>query len=167
MDTRCDTVSGELHATFVESSPGGSHALPLVAPPVAQPVAAPVAQPVTCQRPGTVKTISTNDLSKPTVTDQGTTHRLAMKQPPPTPTFPHQHTKKSPHNQHVLSFNPGLEATRRATLAARATTGREDPAPRRGAPRRKRGPRTIGARPPPSSSTTIRWEVGLGQAPPW
>ena len=51
--------------------------------------------------------------------------------------------------------------------AARATSGREDPAPRGGAPRRKRGPRTIGARPPPSSSTTIRWEVGLGQAPPW
>ena len=44
-----------------DSSPGGSHALPLIAPPVAQPVA----QPVTCQRPGTVKTVAANDLPKP------------------------------------------------------------------------------------------------------
>jgi len=57
MDTRYDTVSGELHATFVESSPGGSHALPPKAPPVAQPA--------TCQRPGAVNTASTNNLPKP------------------------------------------------------------------------------------------------------
>ena len=60
-----------------DSSPGGSHELPLIAPPVAAPVAppvaapvappvaAPVAQPVTCQRPGTVDTTDANDLPKP------------------------------------------------------------------------------------------------------
>ena len=68
---------GELHATFVESSPGGSHALPLiappvaqpltqpVAPPVAQPVAPPVAQPLARQWPDTVDTVAANDLPKP------------------------------------------------------------------------------------------------------
>ena len=40
-----------------DSSPGGSHALPPIAPPVAQPV--------TCQRPGTVKTVAANNLPKP------------------------------------------------------------------------------------------------------
>ena len=49
-----------------------------------------------------------------------------MKQPPPTPTFPRNKAEKSPHNQHVSSFIPGFEAT----LAARATSGREGPAPR-------------------------------------
>ena len=41
-------VLGELHATFVDSSPGGDHALPLVALLVAQPlaVALPVGQAV-------------------------------------------------------------------------------------------------------------------------
>ena len=39
-----------------DSSPGGSHALPPIAPPVAQPV--------TCQRPGTVKTVAANNLPK-------------------------------------------------------------------------------------------------------
>lgn len=39
-------VLGELHATFVDSSPGGDHALPLVALPVAQPLALQVAQAV-------------------------------------------------------------------------------------------------------------------------
>ena len=157
----------------------------------------------------------------PTVTDQGATHRHAMTQPPSMLLFPHSRAEKSPQNQHVLSFNPDFEAT----LAARATRGQEDPAPRSGAsddragrprtpPRRerrpgrkaprpgngasderagsprarerrerrpggktprpaaarsqrKRGPRTIGARPPPSSSTAVRWEVGLGQALLW
>ena len=37
---------GELHATFVDSSPGGDHALPLVALLVAQPLTLPVAQPL-------------------------------------------------------------------------------------------------------------------------
>ena len=37
---------GELHATFVDSKPGGDHALSLVALLVAQPLAAPVAQAV-------------------------------------------------------------------------------------------------------------------------
>ena len=54
-------MSGELHATFVESSPGGSHALPPIAPPVAPPVA----QPATCQRHDTVNTVAANDLPKP------------------------------------------------------------------------------------------------------
>ena len=42
----CGAVLGELHATFVDSKPGGDHALPLVALLVAQPlplVALPVA----------------------------------------------------------------------------------------------------------------------------
>ena len=50
MNARCDTVSGELHAIFMDNSPSGSHALPLIAPPVAPPVAQPAAR----QRPGTV-----------------------------------------------------------------------------------------------------------------
>ena len=35
----CGAVLGELHATFVDSKPGGDHALPLVALLVAQPLA--------------------------------------------------------------------------------------------------------------------------------
>ena len=151
---------GELHATFAESSPGGTHVLPLIAPPVAQPVtqpvaapvaqplmppvaqpvAAPVAQPATCQRPGTVKTISTNNLPKPhpdrsrshaqtrnetttsntnfptptsrKVTTQPTrfAHPPRWHQPTKTPTFPHQHAEKTPHNQHALPVNPYTEA---------------------------------------------------------
>ena len=50
MVARCGAVLGELHATFVDSSPGGGRALPLVALLVAQPLAQPltllVAQPV-------------------------------------------------------------------------------------------------------------------------
>ena len=42
----CGAVLGELHATFVDSKPGGDHALSLVALLVAQPLAAPVAQAV-------------------------------------------------------------------------------------------------------------------------
>ena len=96
---------GELHATFVESSPGGSHALPLiappvaqpltppVAPPVAQPVAPPVAQPLARQwrASGLTRWIPSPQTTcpSPTATDQGTTHRHAMKQAPPTPTFPY------------------------------------------------------------------------------
>ena len=96
---------GELHATFVESSPGGSHALPLIAPPVAQPltppvappvarpVAPPVAQPLARQwrASGLTRWIPSPQTTcpSPTATDQGTTHRHAMKQPPPTPTFPY------------------------------------------------------------------------------
>ena len=45
----CAIKRGELHATFMENSPGGSHALPLIAPPVAHPLAQPVAR----QWPGT------------------------------------------------------------------------------------------------------------------
>ena len=39
-------VLGELHAAFVDSKPGGDHALPLVALLVAQPLAQPVGQAV-------------------------------------------------------------------------------------------------------------------------
>ena len=106
METRCDTVSGELHATFTDNSPGGSHALPLIAPPVAQPLAQPVAR----QWPGTVNTVAANNLPKPTVTEQGTIHRLATTQPPPTPIFPHQQAEKSPQNQHVWSSNTDFPA---------------------------------------------------------
>ena len=41
-------VLGELYATFVDSSPGGGRALPLVALLVAQPLAPLVAQLVAC-----------------------------------------------------------------------------------------------------------------------
>ena len=34
MDTRYDTASGELHATFVDSIPNGSHTLPVALPRV-------------------------------------------------------------------------------------------------------------------------------------
>ena len=109
-------MSEELHATFVESSPGGSHALPLVAPPVAQRLAMPpVAQTVACPWPCMVDAVAANDPPKPyrrgslgshtrarDVVFTGTRHTRPTK----TPTFPHQHTEKSPHNQHVLSFNP-------------------------------------------------------------
>ena len=46
MVARCCAVLGELHATFVDSKPGGGHALPLVALLEAQPLAAQVAQAV-------------------------------------------------------------------------------------------------------------------------
>ena len=81
METQRDTESGELHATFTDNSPGGSHTLPLIAPPLAQPlappvappvaqpvappVAPPVAQPLARQRPDTVDTVAANDLPKP------------------------------------------------------------------------------------------------------
>ena len=46
----CGAVLGELHATFVDSKPGGGRALSLVAllvaQPLTQPLAPPVAQPV-------------------------------------------------------------------------------------------------------------------------
>jgi len=57
MDARYDTVSVELHATFVESPPGESHTPPLALPLVAQPVAR--------QWPGTVDTAEVNNLPKP------------------------------------------------------------------------------------------------------
>ena len=57
MDARYDTVSVELHATFVESPPGESHTPPLALPLVAQPVAR--------QWPGTVDTADVNNLPKP------------------------------------------------------------------------------------------------------
>ena len=116
---------GELHATFAESSPGGTHALPLiappvaqpltppVAPPVAQPVAPPVAQPLARQwrASGLTRWIPSPQTTcpSPTETDQGTTHRHAMKQAPPTPIIPHQQAENSPHNQHVMSFNSDTE----------------------------------------------------------
>ena len=94
-----------------DSSPGGSHALPPIAPPVAQPV--------TCQRPGTVKTVAANNLPKlhrdrsrdhaqthnktnnfnvdfPALTSRKATTKPARfvypsswLPPPPTPTSPH------------------------------------------------------------------------------
>ena len=42
----CGAVLGELHATFVDSSPGGGRALSLVALLVAQPLTQPLAPPV-------------------------------------------------------------------------------------------------------------------------
>ena len=134
METRCDTVSGELHATFTDNSPGGSHAQPLIAPPVAQPLAQPAAR----RWPGTVaghgryrrrkqpaqahhdrprgharahdETTNFNtDFPAPTrrkVTTQPTRFANPPRRhpPPPTPTFPHQQAEKSPQNQHVLSI---------------------------------------------------------------
>ena len=101
-------MSGELHATFAESSPGGTHALPLVAPPVAQPVAppvaAPVAQPVTRQRPGTVNTVAANDLRKPH-RDRSRDHAQARNETTTSNTdFPAPASRKVTINQHVLSI---------------------------------------------------------------
>ena len=42
----CGAVLGELHATFVDSKPGGGRALSLVALLVAQPLTQPLAPPV-------------------------------------------------------------------------------------------------------------------------
>ena len=53
-----------------------------------------------------MNTVAANNRPKPTVTEQGTIHRLATTQPPPTATSPHQQADKSPQNQHVWSFNP-------------------------------------------------------------
>ena len=88
-----DTGSGELHCDILGSSPSGSHTLPLALPFAAQPVA--------CQCPGTVNTVGANNLPKPTVTDQGATHRHAITQPSPTLIVPRQQADKSQHNQHV------------------------------------------------------------------
>ena len=101
-------MSGELHATFAESSPGGTHALPLVAPPVAQPVAppvaAPVALPVTRQRPGTVDTVAANDLPKPH-RDRSRDHAQARHETTTSNTnFPAPASRKVTTNQHVLSI---------------------------------------------------------------
>lgn len=43
----------------------------------------------------------------PTVTAQGATHRHAMTQAPPIPSFPHQQAEKSQHNHHVASIPHG------------------------------------------------------------
>ena len=51
-----------------------------------------------------VDTVAANNLPKPTMTDQGTTHVPTMKQPTSMLIFPHQHAEKSLHNQHVLSI---------------------------------------------------------------
>ena len=77
-------------------------------------------------------------------------HPHSWSQPTKTPTFPHQHTEKSPLQQHVVSYNPknptstsarlpegqaampvgggrawpDNEPTRRAKLAARTASGR-------------------------------------------
>ena len=66
-----------------DSSPGGSHALPLIAPPVAQPVAQAVAQPVARQRraSGLARWIPPTQTTcpSPTVTDHwAATHGPAM-----------------------------------------------------------------------------------------
>ena len=136
---------GELHATFAESSPGGTHALPLIAPPVAQPLAR------QWRASGLTRWIPSPQTTcpSPTETDQGTTHRPTMKPPPTrfahpprwhqptkTPTFPHQHAEKSPHNQHTLPVNPTLSPASRqgitSTPAAHADAqaeGQEEPVP--------------------------------------
>ena len=43
----------------------------------------------------------------PTVTAQGATHRHAMTQAPPIPSFPHQQAEKSRHNHHFASIPHG------------------------------------------------------------
>ena len=83
----CGAVLGELHATFVESSPGGGRALSLVVLLVAQPLAQPVAQPVAQPLAQAVAWHSSlarwipspqTTCPSPTETDQGTTHRLTI-----------------------------------------------------------------------------------------
>ena len=142
METRCDTVSGELHATFMDNSPSGSHALPLIAPPVAQPLAQPVAQPEACQRHGTADTADAGELlPEPVCPCQATrspagspthwacmgAHAPTMKQPAPTPIVPHQHTEKSPQNQHALPLNPRKAAPRGGLPRVTARRSAHDP----------------------------------------
>ena len=104
-------VGGNCMRHSQDSSPGGSHALPLIAPPVAQPLAR------QWRASGLTRWIPSPQTTcpSPTETDQGTTHKPTMKPPPTrfahpprwhqptkTPTFPHQHAEKPPHNQHAL-----------------------------------------------------------------
>ena len=92
-----------MHATFAESSPNGSHTLPLalrlVLPLVAQPVAR--------QWRGTVDSVGAHNLPTPTMTAQGATHRRAMAHAPSIRTFPHQQTENAPRNHHVVSILHG------------------------------------------------------------
>ena len=66
MDAWCDTVSGELHATFFDSPSDGSHALPptaqTVAQVVAQSVVPPMEQSVAYRRHGMVGTVGAGEL---------------------------------------------------------------------------------------------------------
>ena len=58
MDAWCDTVSGELHATFFDSPSNGSHALP----PTAQVVAPPMEQSVAYRRHGMAGAVGAGEL---------------------------------------------------------------------------------------------------------
>ena len=79
-----------------DSSPGGSHALPPIAPPVAQPVA--------CQRPGTVDTVAANDLRKPH-RDRSRDHAQARTETTTSNTdFPAPASRQVTINQHALSI---------------------------------------------------------------
>ncbi len=116
--------------------------------------AQPVAQPVARQCPGTVDTADAHKLSKPHG-DGSRGHTQARDDTITSNSdFPAPASQKSQHNQHVLSFNaltrasrrrgerrsrreqragrkaPRPEATQQATLAPRATSGQESPAPR-------------------------------------
>ena len=57
-DAWCDTVSGELHATFFDSPSNGSHALP----PTAQSVAPPMEQSVAYRRHGMAGAVGAGEL---------------------------------------------------------------------------------------------------------
>ena len=58
----CDTGSGELHATFFDSRPDGSYALPPMEQSVAQSVAPPMEQSVAYQRHDMVGTLGAGEL---------------------------------------------------------------------------------------------------------
>ena len=131
MDVWCDAVSGELHATFVDSIPTG----------------------VMCCRSshsrwhagGLARWIPSAQTTcpSPTVRDQGATHRHAMTQPPSARTFPHQQAKKSLQNQHVLSFNRLIRASRRRgerRSRREQRAGRKAPRPETARSQRKRAP---------------------------
>ena len=62
MDAWCDTVSGELHATFFDSPSNGSHALPPTAQVVAQSVAPPMEQSVAYRRHGKAGAVGAGEL---------------------------------------------------------------------------------------------------------
>ena len=51
-------------------------------------------------------------------------HPHSWSQPTKTPTFPHQHAEKPPHNQHVWSFNPPSVPPPPRRLTAHTRRGR-------------------------------------------
>ena len=102
-----------MHATFFDSRPDGSYALPPTAQTVAQSVAPPMEQTVAYQRPGMVGTVGAGELPlNPSVHNRPLVHphiryvgALAPhdEQSPSMCVFPCQQAEKSRQNRHVMS----------------------------------------------------------------